>query len=296
MPDSSVSQPPHHWRSPSLGARGALALSAGPLEYFSRGRGPVLVFTHGWLANANLWRKVVDLLADRFRCITLDLPFGAHRVPLEPDADLTPDGCGALIVAALAALELGPVTLVGSDSGGAYSQIAVAAAPERIARLVLTNGETVYDAFPPPPFDGLPMAAVSDASLGALLAALRDPAVRELPAAFGWLCKHPLDAAASDSYALPCLEDPAILRDVGKAMRSAASAPVHAAGRRLVAELRKPVLFAWGVDDPVFPLAHAERYAAALTDARVVRIADAYSFVAEDQPAAVAAALADFAE
>ncbi|MEO6027545.1 MAG: hypothetical protein ABIR79_11820 [Candidatus Binatia bacterium] len=44
----------------------------------------------------------------------------------------------------------------------------------------------------------------------------------------------------------------------------------------------------------MFPIAHAERYAAALADARVVTIADAYSFVAEDQPAAVAAAITSF--
>jgi pimeloyl-ACP methyl ester carboxylesterase len=285
---------PHRWRSPLLGTPVTLTLPAGHVEYFRRGRGPALVFTHGWLSNANLWRHVVDALADRFLCVTLDLPFGAHRVPLREDAELTPAACGQLITHALKALALGPVTLIGNDSGGAYSQIAVATAPACAARLVLTNGETLYDPFPPPPFDGLPAAADGE-GLGALLAALRDPAVRQLPAAFGWLSKHPIDAAVSDSYALPCLEDPAILRDVRKAMRTAASAPVHAAGRRLIAEFRKPVLFAWATEDPVFPIAHAERYAAALADARVVRIADSYSFIGEDQPRELAAALAAFA-
>ena len=96
MTTSSISSPTpaHAWRSPLLGELGALVLSAGRLEYFRRGRGPAIVFTHGWLSNANLWRNVVDRLADRYCCVTLDLPFGAHRVPLDPAADLSPEGCG----------------------------------------------------------------------------------------------------------------------------------------------------------------------------------------------------------
>jgi len=52
------------------------------------------------------------------------------------------------------------------------------------------------------------------------------------------------------------------------------------------------VVFAWPSEDRVFPIAHAERYAASLADGRVVRIDDAYSFTPEDQPVALAAAIA----
>jgi hypothetical protein len=45
----------------------------------------------------------------------------------------------------------------------------------------------------------------------------------------------------------------------------------------------------------VFPIGHAERYAAAVGGARVVRVDDAYSFMAEDQPRRVADALAALA-
>jgi pimeloyl-ACP methyl ester carboxylesterase len=283
-----------HWRSDLLGEPIRLELDAGRLEAFRRGRGPALVFAHGWLANANLWRTVVDLLEDRFECVVLDLPLGAHRVPV-PDADLSPAGCGALIAAAIERLELGAVTLVGNDSGGAYSQIAVASGCERVERLVLTSCETPYDPFPPPPFDGLPAAAADPALLGQLLGALRDPAVRATPAAFGLLVKHALDARASDSYALPVCADEAILADVARAMASARSEPVHAAGHALIERWRRPVLFAWSPEDPIFPIDHARRYAQELADARLVAIEDAYSFTPEDQPAALAHAIAAFA-
>ena len=292
---TTTSSTAHLWRDQALGTPDQLSVPHGSLQYFRRGAGPVIVFAHGWLANANLWRKVVDRLADRFTCVTLDLPLGAHRIAMRPDADLSPAGCGELISSALAALELSDVTLVGNDSGGAYSQIAVASDPDRVARLVLNSCETPYSEFPPPPFDGLPAIARDTAALGQLFEALRDPAIRLTPAAFGLLIKHPIDDAVSDSYALPCVSDPDVLRDTAKVMSTAASAPVQAAGRTLIAEFKRPVLLAWSPEDQVFAPADAERYAAALSDGRLVRIEDAYSFTPEDQPAPLAEAIAAFA-
>src|SRR5689334_15153314 len=125
----------HLHRSSLLGPARHVRVAAGDIEYFDRGAGPAIVFAHGWLANANLFRKVVAQLADRHRCIALDLPLGAHGRPVDRDADLSPPGCGAIIIDVIEALGLTDVTLVGNDSGGAYSQIGVAARPERIGRL-----------------------------------------------------------------------------------------------------------------------------------------------------------------
>ena len=286
---------PHRWRSPLLGERVVLELPQGHLEAFRRGEGPPLVFAHGWLANANLWRRVVDALAVRFACHVLDLPLGAHRVPLDPGADLSAEGCGELVADALDALGLDEVTLVGNDSGGAYSQIAVSRRPVPVARLVLTSCETPHDEFPPPPFDGLPALGREPERLRQLLAALEDPEVRKLPAAFGLLVKHPLEPAVSDSYALPCLRSEGVLRDTAKAMAGASTAAVQAAGARLVEAWARPSLLIWSDEDPVFPLDNARRYAAELANAELVEIDDSYSFTPEDRPDAVAAAIAAFA-
>ncbi|HEY2387336.1 MAG TPA: alpha/beta hydrolase [Candidatus Binatia bacterium] len=287
MSTATVSNPsssPHLWRSPELGECRVLDLPPGPLEYFERGRGPAIVFAHGWLANANLWRKVVTPLAGRYRCLTLDLPLGSHRVPVRADADLTPAGCGALIADAIDALGLDDVTLVGNDSGGCYSQVATAARPRRIGRLVLNSCETLYDEFPPEPFTSLPLAAANVELLGQMLSGLEDRAARHTPAAYGLLWKRPVDDRVTDTYALPCLRSREVLRDVAKVMSSASSAPLHEAGRKLVAAFRRAVRFAWSPEDRVFPIAHAERYASELADGRVGTIDDAYSFTPEDQP------------
>jgi pimeloyl-ACP methyl ester carboxylesterase len=290
---------PHRWRSELLGGPHALELPGGRLDYFDRGDGPALLFSHGWLANANLWRKVVEILCDEFRCLVLDLPLGSHRVPMNADADLSPAGVAGLIAAAVEQLALRDVALVGNDSGGAYSQIALAQHGERlsgrVSRLVLTSCETPYDEWPPEPFDGLPAAASDPEALGQLLAALEDPVVRAIPVAYGLLAKHPIEPEASDSYALPASRNEDVLRDVAKAMSSASTAPVRAAGEHLIAHSDLPTLLIWSSEDEVFPLAHAKRYASTLRNGSLVQIEDSFSFTPEDQPAAVAAAIRSFA-
>jgi hypothetical protein len=44
------------------------------------------------------------MLDHEFRCITPELPFGAHPTPMRPDADLTTAGLGRLVADFLLAL------------------------------------------------------------------------------------------------------------------------------------------------------------------------------------------------
>lgn len=98
-----------------------LDLTQGRLRVHERGHGPVLVFLHGLLVDHELWEEVVDRLAPAHRCVALDLPLGAHRDAMRPDADMSPRGLARLVAEALAALELEDVTLVANDTGGAIA-------------------------------------------------------------------------------------------------------------------------------------------------------------------------------
>ncbi len=118
--------------------------------------------------------------------------------------------------------------------------------------------------------------------------------MRAAPVAYGHLLKHPIEPDAFDSYALPASRDPGVLRDVAKAMASATTAPVRAAGEALIAHQELPTLLIWSEQDKVFPVEHAERYADQLTNARLFRITDSFSFTPEDQPEAVAMAIRSF--
>ncbi|MFE6614376.1 alpha/beta fold hydrolase [Amycolatopsis sp. NPDC057786] len=284
------------WRDPRLGAAKEVELPSGTLRYHESGSGPTLVFVHGYLVNANLWRALVPLLSPAFRCVTPDWPLGAHLIPMRRDADLSPSGMAAVIAQFLDALGLTEVTLIGNDSGGAYSQIVATTYPDRIARLVLNSCETPECSWPPKPggFGLLKATAAHPATYRALYQALRIRRTWRRRNTYGWLAKYPVDTRAMESFIGPVLTDPAIRHDGRKAIGSVSARYSREAAALLPARFGKPILLAWAAEDRVFPLAHARRFAERL-DAPLKTIPDSYAYTAEDQPAKTAAVITEWA-
>lgn len=277
-----------HWRSPALGEGKRLA-EVGGLRYHDRGSGPPLVFVHGVLVNANLWRGVVQALAGEFRCVALDLPFGAHIDALPPDADLSPPACANLVADAIEALGLEDVTLVGNDTGGAISQLVVTSRAERIGRLVLTNCDA-FDNFPPKLIRPMIPVLRLPGAVAAMFAPMRFDAVRRR--GFGMFVKRPIDKEVLDSYVVPALDDSGIRRDLKKFLVGLDKRYTLEAAERF-AELRKPALVAWAREDKIFPPKYAERLAEALS-ARLEWVDDSFFLVPEDRPDRVAELIRDF--
>jgi pimeloyl-ACP methyl ester carboxylesterase len=280
------------WRDPALGVARELDLPQGRLRCFEAGAGSAIVFVHGLLVNANLWRKVVAVLAPEFRCITLDLPLGAHTLPM-PQADLTPHGLADLIAGALEELALEQVTLVGNDTGGALCQTVVTRRPERIGRLVLTSCD-YRDNFPPAMFRYFKVAAAVPGAMKLLMVPMRLQAPRRLPFAFGWLVKRPIDREAEDSYLLPGMTIAGVERDLKRVIKGMDTRYTNEAADRL-GQFDKPALIAWSREDRFFKPAHAQRLAQDLPDARLEWIENARSLSPEDEPGRLAELIADFA-
>jgi pimeloyl-ACP methyl ester carboxylesterase len=279
------------WRAESLGPARELTLPQGGLRYHSVGSGPTLVFVHGVLVNANLWRGVIGHLSDRFRCVALDLPFGAHLLPMPPTADLSPPAAADLIADAIDALELDDVTLIGNDTGGAICQIVAARRPERIARLVLTSCDA-FDNFPPKALQPLKPLLSSPGVLRPVLAPARVGAVQR--AFFKTLAKRPVEAEVLDSYVLPAITHSGIRRDLAEFFSGLEPRHTLEAAERLAA-FDRPALIAWSRDDLFFPREHAERLAELLPQGRLEWIEDSRTFSPEDQPARLADLVAEFA-
>ncbi|HEX2161839.1 MAG TPA: alpha/beta hydrolase [Thermoleophilaceae bacterium] len=280
------------WRSPALGEPKTIELPGRRMRYHDVGAGPTLVFVHGLLVNANLWRKVIERLAPDFRCVVLDLPLGSHTLPLAAGTPNAVPDVAASIADTIEALDLDDVTLVGNDSGGALSQIVVTTRPERIGRLVLTSCD-YRDNFPPKLFSYFKPAAAVPGLMWALLQPMRLHLPRRSPLAFGWLTKRPVDRVAEDSYMLPVLSDAAIRADVRAFIKGADIAQTNAAADRLP-QFDRPALIAWSADDRVFPVADAHKLAADLPNSRVELIEDAYTFSMEDNPARLSELIAGF--
>ena len=280
------------WRDPALGIARELDLPQGRLRCFDAGSGPPIVFAHGLLVNANLWRKVVTRLSPEFRCIALDLPLGSHTLPMPDAADLTPPGLADLITEALEALALDAVTLVGNDTGGALCQIVVTRRPTRVARLVLTSCD-YRDNFPPWMFRYFKPASVIPGAMRLLMLPMRFRAPRRLPFAYGWLVTQPIDREAEDSYLLPAMTAPGVARDLKRVIRCIDTRYTNEAADRL-GGFDKPALIAWSRDDRFFKAEHAERLARDLPNARLEWIQGSRSFSPEDQPGRLAELIADF--
>lgn len=282
-------------RSANLGTEHRVTLTQGEVRYFERGTGRPIVFVHGILTNADLWRSVVPALADAgFRCLAPDLPLGAHETPMHADADLSPVGNADLLADFLAELDLRDVIMVGNDTGGALTQIMLARRPERVDRVVLLPSDC-FEYFFPPIFRALPLVARVPGSMRVLAALLRVRALQPLPFLFGWVVKRPLPPDIVRSYLWRLGESAGVRRDLRKLLRAVHPRHTLAAATKL-GGFHRPVLLLWGSEEKLFPIRLAHRLAALLPDARVVEVSDTYTFIAEDRPAEVVRHVVEFAD
>jgi pimeloyl-ACP methyl ester carboxylesterase len=268
-------------------------LPHGTLHYLEAGSGAPIVFLHGYLMGANLWDPVVQLLDGEFRCITPELPFGAHPTPLALDADLTTAGVGRLVADFLQALDLREVILVGNDSGGAIAQVVAARHPQRLGGLVLASCDA-FDNHPPKLFRPL-ITAARIGALTPLLATLKVRPVRSLPSAYGWLTHRPPPHALIDGWVANHLADRGVRRDTRRLIAALGEDAFMGQVAPELAGFAKPALLAWAADDKFFPLEHARRLAGILPDARLELIDASRTWVMRDQPQRTALLIGRFA-
>lgn len=279
-------------RSPDLGEERAVRLPAGTVRYRERGTGRPLVFVHGFLTNADLWRGVVPPLAGSYRCIAPDWPLGSHTVAMDPDADLTPHGIARLIADFLEALDLDDVVLVGNDTGGALAQMVATRHPERLGALVLTPCDA-FSNFPAWWSKPLRPIGRSTRLMRIVGRPLRSRRVQRLPLVYGWVVKRHPPAEIAAGWVEPGLRDEGVRRDFGKAFASTRPSQTLEAAR-LLPGFGKPALVVWSAERTrIYPLAHGERLAR-LLDARLEIVDDSYIYVPEDQPERLAALLGEF--
>jgi len=263
----------------------------GPIQYHDIGDGPVLLFVHGLWVNGDLWRKVVPLLRDRYRCVVPHLPFGGHRAPLHTDADLRPTGVARLLDEFMGELGLEDVTVIANDTGDAYAQVLVTTYPEKISRLVLTPGDAFTNFLP---YSIKPMRPLAQLPGGtrALAKFWRSRLGKAL--IMGPLTKRRPKDEVLESYFGPADQSRAIRRDLRRLLAHASPRATLRAARRLRA-FRKPVLVVWTRRrNLVFPLRHGRRLAKLLPLGRLELVDDSYVFISEDRPDLLAALIEEF--
>ncbi|MBL1074543.1 alpha/beta hydrolase [Nocardia sp. 2] len=261
----------------------SIQLSAGTVEYLdSGGPGPTLVFLHGAMKDALVWREVVAGLPARYRCVRPTLPLGSHRIPMEPEADLSITGLARLVAEFLDALDLSEVTLVQNHWGAAQIMLAEGCA-ERVSRLVLCACEA-FDNYPP----GRPGRASAAAArvpglLGLAGRALRSPRVRHRFATADPSAGRRIPPDLVERWLLPFASEAGVRRDLAKIL-SERHTPATKRQWAAATDFPGPVLVVWAADDVLMPPAHGRLLTDAFPNARLVIAEHSRTCVPLDRP------------
>jgi pimeloyl-ACP methyl ester carboxylesterase len=278
--------------SAALGEARTVELECGPIAHRVRGDGPPLLFVHGVGVNGDLWRRVVPPLAEGHRCIAPDLPLGAHSLPLRGDPDLSLPGLARIVAELIEALDLDDVVVIANDTGGAIAQWLVGHHAQRIAGLVLTSCDA-FEKFPPTPQRYLKLTARSRALMWLVAWTVRFKPVQRLPTAYGWVTRAPIEPEVMRSFTDPIRTNPGVRRDLARLLRAVDTEYTYAAAEALPS-FDRPALVLWAAGDKIFPRRHGRRLAELLPQGRFELVAESRTFIPEDQPQALVAALREF--
>ena len=251
---------------------------------------PPVLFVHGALVDHRLWSGVASQLAERgFRCLLPDWPLGSHTIPVDDRGALSPAGVADMIQGFMVALDLQDVTLVGNDTGGGICQFLIDAHPDRIGRLVLTNCDA-FDKFPPFPFNAIFALMRSPVTVRPMMVSMRPRVLRHSPLGFGLLARN-LDPALTASWLAPCRTDSRIAGDFAALARAIGRTDLTRVAPHLH-RFTKPVTVVWGMRDRCFTPELGRRLAGLFPNATMIKVADAATFVALDNPGVVSDAIA----
>ncbi|MER7015829.1 alpha/beta hydrolase [Saccharopolyspora sp. NPDC000359] len=233
------------------------------------------------------------ILPAGFRYLRPVLPLGAHRKPMNADADLSLAGQVRLVADFLEALNLDAVTLVHSDWGGALF-LTARGLDQRVARQVFLPCEA-FDNFPP----GLPgkMSALAARVPGGLQFAahqLRVGWLRRLPVLFGQMARRPVPDELVRCWTEPLLRDPRVRRDLTAYCRTRFDKAGLIRDTEALSRFHGEVLVLWSPDNRVMPPSHGRRLAALIPNARYAEVPGAYVLSMLDNPEAVARELGTF--
>ncbi len=261
------------------------------IHYVDEGSGPVLLMLHGNPTWSFVFRHLILLLRDRFRCVAPDLPgFGLSTAPAA--YRFLPEEHAAVMAAFVDRLAPASFTPVMQDWGGPIGFHLAGRDPDRIERLVIgntwcwpVNGDAHFERFSR--LLGGPVGKFAIGRFNAFVNVLipagikRRPVSAELMAAY----RRPLPDARRrlPSYVFPrsILQSRDFLANCRSSLNALAG---------------KPALIVWGDADIAFRSKERERFEAALTHRRTVILRGAGHYVWEDAPDEIADAIRDWWE
>jgi pimeloyl-ACP methyl ester carboxylesterase len=264
---------------------GWLVHAGGRLHYLDWGdpAHPAVVFLHGGSAHAHWWDFTLPLLADRYRCIALDLR--GHGDSARPaDGDYALGSHADDVCAAIDTLALQRPVVVGHSFGGFVAMVVAGRRGDTLAGLAIVDSRArigvrsarMLEALRKLPHPRWPDADEAVARFRLLPAATVAPA-----AVLAHVARHGMHQVADGTWTLKFDR------------RALAGAPAQDLAPHLSAA-RCPVLAVRAAHSEIVAADALAEFRAAVPGVEVAEIADAHHHVMLDQPAALAQVLADF--
>lgn len=264
------------------------------IHYLDQGSGPVLVLVHGLGGNAhNFTYALADLLAERFRVITLDRPGSGYSTRIaDADADLRVQA--DLLTRLVDALALDRPVLVGHSLGGALVLAAALDNPGRYRGLALITPLVMPQEAPPEALKGLAIVSPLLRRLVAWSVALPLSILKRDEVLAGLFSPDPVPADFGDRGGGLLGARPASFYHASTDLAALPAALPGLAGR--YASLDLPIAVIVGTGDNILdPKAHGEALEAAAPDVTVTRVEGGH-MLPLTQPQRVADWLIEFAD
>lgn len=259
------------------------------LHYIDEGQGDTILFVHGTPSWSFDYRKIIKSLSREYRCIAVDhIGFGLSDKPEAYDYSTQNHSC--TLEKFISEKQLENITLVVHDFGGPIGLNVARRHPEKIKRLVVLNSwlwSSKDDA------DYIRLRSILKSPLLPFLYRYLNFSPRfVLPRSFG---DHKISKELLKQYTKPFADS---------SQRNGALAFAKSLlndqdwfeelwnKRQAIAD--KPVLFVWGMKDPVIKPYYLDKFQQGFKNASVVRLDTSGHFPQEEQPELVTKALLAF--
>jgi len=216
---------------------------------------PAVVLLHAIATSSALWDPQIEVLAERFRVIALDLP-GHGRSAVLPFAGSIEDYAVA-VLATLDAMGVERFGVVGLSFGSSIAQAMAVMAGERVTSAVLAGGT----AYPPPPVQEMWRSRAGGARRDGMGGQVDDILARWFTPAFLQSAKARVDTIRQLVLATPA---------EGYALAAEAIAGLD--NRAIVSRITCPTLVVAGEHDVAVPIQALETIARAVPNSRLERV------------------------
>lgn len=259
------------------------------IHYVDEGRGPVIVFFHGNPAYSFLFRKVIPLLSNRFRCIAMDYPgFGLSRAAL--GYGFRPEDHIEIMREFVAKLKLKKFSPAVNDWGGPIGLRVAQTMPDQIESVIIgntfawpLNGDFHFESFSR--VFGGPLGRLAIRHLHAFVRILIPAGTKKAKLSKEEMQAYLQPMPTPDSR-MPTFVLPRAIRKSGELMKTIE--------KDLGLLSNRPALILWGDKDIAFREKERKRFERIFANHTTKVLKGAGHFIWEDAPEEIAAAIREF--